>query len=173
MKSLINSFVTLAMVFSFLVLFPGFVHAQMAALNKSEVPPGVLKAIETDFPNLDPSKIEWYSYDQNMEDWAPVNDPSEHYVVRATGKDYKMRAVYDGTGKLLYSKATVKNTALPSSILDNIEGGQYKGWAVVGDQEVIRDFSQNKKYFRVNLESQGKKAVLYFDHLGNQMSHKG
>lgn len=50
---------------------------------------------------------------------------------------------------------------------------KFNDWKITGNQEVIRNFSQDRKFYKVHLEKDGKKTTLYFDRMGNRMKRMG
>lgn len=163
----------LGIFFSFMML-PNLLKAQRTELNMSQIPQAVVDAIQTDFPTWDINKTKWYAYSQDMSEWAPADDGIQYYAVDANGENFKVRAIYTSKGKLRYSKTTIKNSALPHTILNKIKTDEeYKGWTITGTQEVIRDFKEDKKTFKVSIEKDGKKKTVYFDRMGNKVKRRG
>jgi len=158
-------------VFSFSV-FPVISQAQTTKLDKKDIPRNLWVTMRTDFPAWDTTKVSFYINDQTLSEWTKLGG-SDYYVVKATGKDFKSQAVYDTNGKLKYSKTTIKNTILPVALRQALESGEYSDWKMTGNQEVIRNFSEDRKYYKVHLEKDGKKTTLYFDRLGNRMNRMG
>lgn len=164
-------------VISFLVVAQSsLLFAQNEELKEDQVPEAVVKAIETDFPYW--QSIKWYAFDEVTNDWAMVTRDgnaqkfmADHYVVTAKGKNVTTHAVYYKNGKLLRSRTQIKDAALPSAVLQTI-GKEYPGWKVVGDLVVIKNFDENKKYFKVELENGGQKQTAYFDHLGQKTTRR-
>lgn len=158
-----------------IILIASPLKAQKTEISINQIPQAVVKAIQTDFPAWDINKTKWYAYDQDTGDWAPIIEDKNinRYVVEAKGDNYKVQAVYDKTGKLRYSKTTISDSALPKAILDKLATDEYKGWNLVGTQEVIRNFKEDKKTFKVYLQQDSKKKTEYFDRMGNKVKRFG
>lgn len=168
MKTQGGSNTLLAVFFSFIAIavIVGPVNAQKQALTKEDIPQAVIVAIQTDFPAWDINKTQWFGYNRETGKWAPVEDGMMHYVVEAKGKNYETRAVYNKKGKLRYSKTVFKNVRLPKAIQDRLASQEYAGWTLTGNQEVIKNFKEDKKYFKVYLQKDGKKKTVYFNRVG-------
>ncbi|MGM0586908.1 MAG: hypothetical protein ACQETE_00695 [Bacteroidota bacterium] len=152
-----------------LLLFSTFAEAQKRELDQKNIPSVILTAIQSDFPTWSMDNTKWYSYDRATSEWAPMKGDFDSYVVEAKGKGYTIRAIYDETGKLRYSKATMKNAALPTAITQKIAADEaYQGWTITGNQEVIRNFKEDQKTYKVTLAKDGKKKTVYFDRMGNE-----
>jgi hypothetical protein len=146
------------------------VYAQKKELNPNNIPSTVMNAIKTDFPTWNIDKTKWYAYDASTLDWAPIEGEFSSYIVQARGNNYTVMAVYDETGKLRYSKAILKNIVLPTSITEKLATDDaYQGWRVTGDQEIIRNFKEDRKTYKVTLAKDGKKKSVYFDRMGKEM----
>lgn len=144
------------------------VTAQKQQLTKEDIPEPVIAAIQTDFPAWDMNKTQWFGYNRETGKWAPVEDGMMHYVVEARGENYETRAVYNEMGKLRHSKTVIKDVRLPKAIQDKLASQEYAGWTLTGNQEVIRNFREDRKYFKVNLQKDGKKKTVYFNRSGEK-----
>lgn len=161
--------IILSLILLLVTIIPDLLKAQRTQLDRERVPKAVLAAIQSDFPAWDINRTQWYTYDKGAAEWAPVEDGKEHYLVDGTGKNYKVRAVYNGKGKLLHSKTILENVALPPAILDELSKGEYKDWNIVGSQEVIRNFQEDQKYYNVKIEKDGKRKTVKMDYLGTEV----
>ncbi|MGM0589184.1 MAG: hypothetical protein ACQETE_12255 [Bacteroidota bacterium] len=144
--------------------------AQRIELNKNNIPIAVVNAIQEDFPNWDIDRTKWFTFDKNSNQWLPIDPKSSTYVVQVNGKNYTAKAVYNGEGRLLQSKSILKKGALPESIVEKLETREhYKGWKLTGNQEIIRNFNNDRKAYRLTLKKEGKKKVVFFDPKGNKI----
>lgn len=144
--------------------------AQKKAVSEDQIPPQIIAAIQSDFPAWDMSKTQWYLDNEDIQEWAPRDETIDRYVVEMTGRNFKAHAVYDNMGKLRYSKTVAKDIALPPALLKKIANDpDLKGWEIVGDKEVVRDFRADKKTFKVYFEKDGDKKSEYFDSQGNKV----
>ncbi|SMO49161.1 hypothetical protein [Fodinibius sediminis] len=168
MKTLIKPVFTFAALLLFLAVSVPL-KAQKKELNQNQIPQAIVRAIHTDFPSWDMNQTKWYTSGQETRNWTPLQG-ADHYVVEGTGRNYKVRAVYSKHGKLRYSKTTITDAPLPRAIMDKLDSEEeYKGWKVTGDQEVIRDFREDRKTYKVYLQRNGEKKSVYFDPMGNKV----
>lgn len=161
------------------VLSTGVVYSQgieTVEVSSKELPEAVLSAIETDFPYW--TNIQWFVYDNGLHEWANIKTKMNHsgtepeyYVAKGTGRNITSHAVYRKNGTLLRSKTVIKNTALPRPI-QKVISTEYAGWNITGDEEVIRNFDDNRKYYKVLIEKDGENQTLYFDPMGKKVNRR-
>lgn len=160
----------------FAVLYIGFADkasAQRKEIKKEQVPTAIINAIQIDFPAWNMENTKWYADNQEVKEWAPLDENVNRYIVEASGKNYKIHAVYNNKGKLRYSKTTIKDSALPRPILNRLASDEeYKGWALTGSQEVIRDFKEDTQVFKVYLEKDGDTKTFRFNRQGERVKRR-
>lgn len=143
---------------------------QRREITQKEIPEAVVMAIQADFPMWDMKMTKWYTDSKETQGWAPRHNAIRRYVVGVKGKNYRVRAVYDDTGKLLYSRTIASNVVLPRAILKKISADpELKSWKITKNKEFIRDYRQDKRIYRVYFEKDGKRRTQHFDRMGNKV----
>lgn len=145
-------------------------YAQKKEMTKDQIPSQIITAIQSDFPSWDMNNTKWYVDSKDIQEWAPLDENIDRYIVEATGKNYKTHAVYDNKGKLRYSKTTMKDIPLPKAIRDKLASDdEFAGWQLTGNQEVIRNFKADRKTYTLHLEKDGKKKTVHFNRMGEKV----
>jgi hypothetical protein len=87
------------------------------------------------------------------------------YEVSIKGANVKSRAIYDKNGILKYSREVITDTALPLAVRDAISK-KYPGFAVLKDQEVVRQGKSKVIHYKVVTEKGTEKMTLAVDPSG-------
>jgi hypothetical protein len=144
-----------------------------ATITKEQVPPAVLKAVNTQFDQSNP--LTWSKFPYALKEYGWVYDVGastldlNHYEVTMktkTGND--LWAVYDADGDLIETREMSTNIPLPQSVKDGLAKSQYKDWTVVGDKEIIRYYHDHNKtsaeqHFRVTVQKNNVKRSISFN----------
>lgn len=93
------------------------------------------------------------------------------YVVTMKGPNMKTEAIYDQNGKLKYSKEVIKDTVLPAAVRSAVVK-KYPGFALLKDQEIIREGKSNFIHYRVIIEKGKEKIALAVDADGKILKEK-
>jgi len=87
------------------------------------------------------------------------------YEVSIKGANVNSKAIYDKYGILKYSREVITDAALPLTVRDAISK-KYPGFAVLKDQEVIRQGKSNLIHYKVVIEKGSEKMMLAVDPSG-------
>ncbi|WP_138429821.1 hypothetical protein [Fodinibius saliphilus] len=158
------------------VLFIGLtdtLKAQQKEIAMNQIPKQVVVAIQSDFPGWNINKTKWYLDSEETQEWAPQLTNINRYIVKGKGNNYRVHAVYNKNGKLLYSKTIGKKIPLPKAIRDKIAKDEaFAGWTITGDKEVMRNFREDKKTYTVYFKRDGKKMSQRFDWNGKKLKKR-
>jgi hypothetical protein len=145
-----------------------------ATITKEQVPPAVLKAVNTNFDKNKPET--WSKFPFALKEYGWVYDVGasnlnlNHYeVTMKTPQGDELWAVYNAEGLLLETRETMKNVPLPSYVKEQLAQSQYKDWNVVGDKEVIKyyhdkDAASAEQHLRVTLEKDKVRRSVSFNY---------
>lgn len=146
-------------------------------IAKNRLPDFVKEAIETDFVTCN-NKFKWYVYDKEVNRWAAIKSDRkmhgvlpDYFVATARGDNVTCEGVYDKNGRLVRSKVVFKNVELPDFVMEAVTK-DYPGWEVGGDEIVIRDFDENKKYFQVLIYKDRDTKTVYYDAKGKKVKRR-
>ena len=156
-------------------------HAQNSEIRmkarETEIPVAIVEAFKTDYLGakadewaIVPAIIVGEEYIVSGYDNLNGEKPTS-YVVRIKGEKIKGEAVYDQNGKLMYSKEVIKDTALPVAVR-NAVWQKYPGYAIVKDQETIKEGKSNFIHYRVIIEKGKEKMALAVDASGKILKEK-
>lgn len=129
--------------------------------DRDQVPESIVSAIEADYMSCREDAT-WYVDKDYSADRAEV------YVAKATGRNMSCEATYDKDGNLIESKTIMTNVKLPEGILKAINE-EFPGWKITEDQEIIRNFDNSQKYYKVTISSNGETKVLHYDAAGKKV----
>jgi hypothetical protein len=87
------------------------------------------------------------------------------YEVAIKGHNIKAKAVYDKNGTLRYSKEVLTNVALPTVVREAVTR-KYPGYALLKDQEIIKQGKSDIIHYRVVVEKGKEKLALAVDASG-------
>jgi hypothetical protein len=174
MKKLITS-----VVMAFTVI--ATIHAQSAQVKvkvrEAEIPVSVVESFKEDFSGgkaeewaIVPAAIVGEEYIISGYDDLNGEKPTSYTVV-VKGNHMRSEALYDANGKLEYSKETIKDTALPKVVRDAVLK-QYPGYALIKDQETIKEGKSHFIHYRVVIEKGKEKRALAVDANGKILKEK-
>ena len=87
------------------------------------------------------------------------------YEVTIKGANVKSKAIYDKNGILKYSKEVITNASLPPDVRGAI-AKKYPDFAILKDQEVIRQGKSKLIHYKVVIEKGKEKITLAVDPSG-------
>jgi hypothetical protein len=143
-------------------------------ITKDQVPPAVLKAVNTQFDKNDP--MTWSKFPYALKEYGWVYDVGasdlalNHYeVTMKTKSGSDLWAVFDAQGEIIESREVSKNIAIPRHIQLALANSQYKDWPIVGDKEIIKFYhdhnnSSVEQHFRVTVEKDKVKRSISFNY---------
>ncbi|MBD0254108.1 MAG: hypothetical protein ICV83_00190 [Cytophagales bacterium] len=151
----------------------------LTEVKKGEEPQAVLDAVKQDFPGATVGNIAILPHLLYGEEWDVTTDDDDddeagapdYYQVSASGKNTRFTAVYDKTGKLLRSRETLKDAALPDAVTATLTK-RYAGWKVDGDREKIKDAKGVTVSYKVLLQKGKEKRRVAFDPGGKIIKEK-
>ena len=157
------------------------IHAQNAQVKikvkESEIPVSVIESFKKDFGGghaeewtIVPATIVGEEYVVSGYDNLDGEKPTS-YAVIVRGTNTKAEAVYDQNGKLKYSKEVIKDTALPIAIRNAVTD-KYPGFALISDQETIKEGRTNFIHYRVIIEKGKEKKALAVNASGKILREK-
>jgi hypothetical protein len=144
-----------------------------ATITKDQVPPAVLKAVNTEF-NKD-NQLTWSKFPFALKEYGWVYDVgasdiklNRYEVTMKTDKGGDLWAVYAANGDLIETREVAKDAALSPSVMDKLSKSQYKDWKVVGNKEIIKyyhdnDFTSVEQHVRVTVEKDNVKRSISFN----------
>jgi hypothetical protein len=174
MKKLITS-----VVLAFTVI--ATIHAQVAQVKvkvrEAELPVSVVESFKKDFRGgkaeewaIVPAVMVGEEYIVSGYDELNGEKPTS-YEVLVKGDHMKSEALYDANGTLEYSKETIKDTALPKVVRDAVLN-RYPGYALIKDQETIKEGKSNFIHYRVVIEKGKERRALAVDANGKILKEK-
>jgi hypothetical protein len=149
------------------------------SISKDQVPPVILKAVNTQFDKDNP--LTWSKFPYALKEYRWVYDVASenlkldrYEVTMKTPQGDDLWAVYTKNGELVETREISKNTAIPKSVMEKFNQSQYKDWNIVGNKEVIsfyHDHEMNKnnveQHFRITVEKGGVKKSISFNWQGS------
>ena len=100
-------------------------------------------------------------------DEVRLNASTEKFVVEGKAKNEEMYAEYDGSnGNLIKATVIQRNIRLPKSIFLELTTEDYKGWTMVGNKRVIKNFAKSSIEYEVVMMKDGELRIEYFDSNG-------
>lgn len=144
----------------------------LKAVKKGEEPKEVMDAIKQDFPQAIaavlaflPDKLYGEKWSIDLTDNLDGDTPN-FYQVNLKEKNQSYQAVYDKTGKVLYSKTVIEQAKLPKEVMATVSA-KYPGWNIVKDTEKITVKQGGaKEVFRVEIKQEKKRRSLFLDYGG-------
>ena len=168
--------------FTLSLLAGSFAYAQDTQVEDPDdvdVPQAVIQAFQKDFPGVDAKgwqvlpkdklKDQDYVLDLEEGDYDPAEEPYDYYTIDFYGKGEDATATYDTTGKLIASKETIKDTALPEAVSKAIVE-EYPDWKIEKDKESIKNL--DKTFYKVKIEKDNKHQTVYMDGQGEKVDKK-
>jgi hypothetical protein len=148
------------------------VPVESLTLKKEQIPPAIVKAVNTDFANEEAFRWGKFPYVLEKHGWIVAKTESnvkpDFYEVNIKAHDGSdIFAVYSPDGTIIQSRTIRKNAALPPSVLKALENSQYKGWDVVGDREIIKYYNSKnnvEEHFRITVEKNNVKKTISFNY---------
>jgi hypothetical protein len=144
-----------------------------ATITKDQVPPAVLKAVNTEFDKANP--LTWSKFPFVLKEYGWVYDVgasdiqlNRYEVTMKTNKGDDLWAVYASNGDLVETREATKDAALSPSVLEKLSKSQYKDWKVVGNKEIIKyyhdnDLSKVEQHLRITVEKDNVKRSISFN----------
>lgn len=146
------------------------VNCQDVAIDTKKEPVSVLSVItEKDYPNfLNITGLKKYS---NIKyNGSPVNFNSDNrYWLRSNGNSASLDAVYGRDGNLIRATYIKKNSTLPKAIYHQLASDAFKGWVMVGNKTIVRDFDAMRTEYEVEIQKGDMKQTLVFDNSSNRI----
>jgi hypothetical protein len=145
-----------------------------ATITKEQVPPAVLKAVNTQFDKN--NVLTWSRFPFALKEYGWVYDQgasdiklNRYEVTMKTNTGDELWAVYGADGVLIETREAMKNCAIPQSVMESLAKSQYKDWAVIGDREVIRyyhdgDNTSVEQHFRLTVQKDNVKKSISFNY---------
>lgn len=142
-------------------------------ITKDQVPPEVLKAVQTKF-DLNNSAT-WSKFPYALKEYGWVYDVGasavkldRYEVTMKTTKGDDLWAVYSPKGDLIETRETVNNVAPPAHVLEALAKSQYKDWTIVGNKEIIRFYHEHnnssvEQHFRLTVQKDNVKRSISFN----------
>jgi hypothetical protein len=136
--------------------------------RQTEIPVAVVQSFRKDFAGgtaeqwaIVPAKLVGEEYVVTGYDNLDGTTP-DHYSVRMNGTHMKGEALYNKSGKLVYLKEKVRDTALPSAVTIAIME-KYPGYAIVKDQETIKEGKRMLTHYCITLEKDKERKTIAMD----------
>lgn len=157
------------------------IHAQSAQVKvkvrEAEIPVSVVESFKKDFSGgkaeewaIIPAVMVGEEYIVSGYDDLNGKKPTSYAVV-VKGNHIRGEALYDANGTLEYSKETIKDTALPKVVRDAVLK-RYPGYALIKDQETIKEGKSNFIHYRVVIEKGEERRALAVDASGKILKEK-
>lgn len=143
-------------------------------ITKEQVPPAVLKAVNTQFDKN--NVLTWSRFPFALKEYGWVYDQgasdiklNRYEVTMKTNTGDELWAVYGADGILIETREAMKNSVVPQTVMESLAKSQYKDWAVIGDKEVIRyyhdgDNTSVEQHYRVTVQKDGVKRSISFNY---------
>ena len=146
-------------------------------LKGKDIPVSLKKAAEKNYSNG--NVFQYYSFPYLLKEygWAFKNNESDMpdnseptlYAVQIQTDQGTIDAVYTGDGKLIRSREVLKDIELPTSVMNAYEKSEYHNCRIVQDKLKIINGKNNKMYYTIFVEKDGRKHAMYFDKDGNRL----
>jgi hypothetical protein len=145
-------------------------------LKKEQVPPEVIKAVQSKF-DLNNSAT-WSKFPYALKEYGWVYDVGasdlnldRYEVTMKTTKGDDLWAVYTSKGELIETKEVVNNVTPPDHVLAELAKSKYKDWTIVGDKEIIRFYHDHnnisvEQHFRLTVQKDNVKRTISFNFQG-------
>lgn len=140
-------------------------------LTKDQIPPVVLKAVNTEFTMNNPHS--WTKFPYNLKEYGWVYDkstsdvkPDLYEVNMKTNTGNEFFAVYSKDGNLVATREMSVNIPVPPAVKEALLKSKYKDWTIVGTKEKIRYYHDKKnvvQHFRVTVEKDNVKRSISFN----------
>jgi hypothetical protein len=141
-------------------------------LTKAQIPPAIVKAVNTDFKMSD--SISWTKFPYALKEYGWVYDKGasdvkpDRYEVNMRSHDGKeFYAVYSAEGNLIATREVSMNVPVPPSVMESLSKSKYKDWIIVDNKEVIRyyhDSNSVEQHFRLTIEKDSVRRSISFNY---------
>ncbi len=166
-----------------LAIFPSYLFAQEIklptveiAVSQDLVPASVKNAVLNDF-GINHQPIAWVNNSTAFDTygWAQMIDPKlldvyAYSLSTRTSTGCTLDAYYSVDGKLLNAREDIRNFKPSLNVLRSIANGEYGGWSIKKDHQIIKHFSDGSIKGRtalVMVRGNEKKTILLDE--GNKM----
>lgn len=142
-------------------------------LTKDQIPPAVLKAVNSQFDKNDP--VTWTKFPYALKEYGWVYDVGassmqldRYEVTMKTSSGSELWAVYDVDGNLIETREMSKNIAIPRTVQEKLMNSPYKDWTIVGSREIIKYYHDHnnksvEQHFRITVEKGNAKRSISFN----------
>lgn len=96
-----------------------------------------------------------------------------HFKLSGSGPNINVQATYDAEGNLVESLIRKKDTAIPLAIRQFIYSGEFEGWAMTGNEKLVKDFDPYQTEYIVTLSNGDEEQILTFKDEGNRILYAG
>jgi hypothetical protein len=96
-----------------------------------------------------------------------------HFDFRGSGSGINLMATYDNEGFLVESMLKITDTRIPPAIRRFISSGEFKGWVMVGNEKIVRDFDPYQTEYKIILSDGVTQQTLNFKDQGNRIAYIG
>jgi hypothetical protein len=143
-------------------------------LDKTKVPKEVTERFGADYPMTTydywfgyPAQDDWYGYDHNYSEANPAT-----YIVAFAKDSTPYKAIYSKAGERIATHKSI--SVLPDVVSSTVSNGDYKTWTIRKEkEEIFKDKdSDNLKVYKVTVEKDTHKHILYFQSDGALMKDK-
>lgn len=93
-----------------------------------------------------------------------VNGTNRELTLEMKGQNIRLFAIYDENGSLVRSLYELDNAIPPQIVSQHLIGGAYEGWSIIGSKKSVRDFSQFKTEWSVQLQYEDTIETIRFSH---------
>jgi hypothetical protein len=173
--------------FLMLAIFPLHLFAQEIklptveiAVSQDLVPAKVKNAVLNDF-GIEHAPFAWVNNNSvfNTWEWSQIIDPSllEVYAYSFSTKASNgstLNANYTADGKLLNAREDIRNFKPSLNIIRSLVTGEYSGWSVMKDHQIIRHFSDGsvKERTALVITRGNEKKTILLDENGRMLADK-
>ena len=141
-------------------------------LTKDQIPPAIIKAVNTDFALDNPTT--WSRFPYALQEYGWVYDVGtadlkldQYEVTMKTNNGNELDAVYSPDGKLIESREVSFNVVIPPYIKEELGQSLYKDWQITGNKEIIKyyhDKNNVEQHFRLTVEKDNVKRSISFNY---------
>lgn len=150
------------------------------SLTKDEIPPALIKAVNTDFDLSNPKT--WTKFPYTLKEYGWVYDkgassvkPDRYRVDMNLDNGDEMSAIYSVDGVLISTREVNENAAVPASVLTALSNSIYKDWTIVGGKEIIRyyhDKQSVEQHYRVTVTKDNVRRSVSFNYQNSAIVKK-
>jgi hypothetical protein len=147
-------------------------------LEISHVPADVMDTYQTEYKK--PTEVNWYGFPPfaNETEWygydpklTTASNP-RNYIVKFKMDNVQHTVIYCKTGKKIATHRAL-NVALPKVIVNTLSHGKYKNWTLAKEkEEIIKEADKKDIVYKVKVEREKERHILYFDSLGKLILDK-